>query len=166
MLLAVSCISGCTRKSPLDDGLEYLQNGQYEEAEEQFQEAIERDILPGDAYRGIGIIRWEQEEYEEALEAFKAALENDAEKTATLYNFLGTCELRLGNARSAVNYYNLGIGCEDASEELLQEMKYNMIAAYEQMEDWDSARAKVKEYIEAYPDDERMAKEAEFFETQ
>lgn len=166
IVLALICVSGCAKEKPLETGLEYLQNGQYEEAEAKFQEAIDADILPGDAYRGIGIIHWEQGDYEEARDAFASALENGAEKTATLYNFLGTCELRLDNAKSAVNYYNIGIGCEDASEELVQEMKYNTIVAYEQLEDWDTVRAKTKEYMEAYPDDEQMAKEAEFFETQ
>lgn len=166
MLLILVCFAGCTRKSPLESGMTALQNGEYEEAEKNFKEAIERDILPGDAYRGIGIIRWEEEDYEKARDAFQLALENDAEKTATLYNFLGTCELRLGNAKAAVNDYNLGIGCEDASDEMLQEMKYNMIVAYEQLGEWDTVRVKTKEYAEAYPDDERMAKEAEFFETQ
>lgn len=166
IVLALICVSGCAKENPLETGLEYLQNGQYEEAEAKFQEAIDADILPGDAYRGIGIIHWEQEDYEEARDAFASALENGAEKTATLYNFLGTCELRLDNAKSAVNYYNIGIGCEDASEELVQEMKYNTIVAYEQLEEWDTVRVKVKAYMEAYPDDEQMAKEAEFFETQ
>ena len=51
-----------------------------------------------------------------AREAFKNALENGAKKTGTLYNFIGTCELRLGNPESALNYYNLGLASEDISK--------------------------------------------------
>ena len=40
-----------------------------------------------------------------------------------------------------------------------------MIAAFEQSGDWESARAKLKEYIAEYPDDEKAQKEAAFLET-
>ena len=46
-----------------------------------------------------------------------------------------------------------------------QEMRFNEIAAYEKTGDYESARTKLKEYVEDYPDDERAAKEAEFLET-
>lgn len=114
---------------------------------------------------GIGIAKWEQEDYEGALEAFKSALENGAEKTGTLYNFIGCCALRAGDASSALNYFNLGISQEDNSEELLQEMKFNVVSAYEQMEDWESAMSKLQEYLQEYPDDEKAQKEMTFLET-
>ena len=40
-----------------------------------------------------------------------------------------------------------------------------MIVAYEQMKDWESAKAKLKEYLAEYPDDEAAKKELEFLET-
>ena len=36
---------------------------------------------------------------------FKKALENDAEKTGTIYNMIGNCDLKLGEAKEALNYY-------------------------------------------------------------
>lgn len=89
--------------------MECLENGQYEEAIEHFEEAVEDEVNIGDAYRGIGIAKWEQEDYEGAGEAFRNALENGAQKTGTLYNFIGNCELRLGNAVSAQNHFQVGI---------------------------------------------------------
>ena len=66
---------------------------------------------------------------------------------------------------TAINYYRLGVVHEDSSEELKKEMNFNMIVAYEQMKDWESAKAKLKEYLAEYPDDEAAKKELEFLET-
>ena len=74
--------------------------------------------------------------------------------------------MQLGNAKAALNYYNLGTACEDCSEEMLQEMRFNEIAAYEQCGEWENAKAKLADYVTDYPEDARAAKEAEFFETQ
>ena len=63
-LLLGLCLSGC--ENPSEEGVEYLKNGQYEEAIEQFEKAVEEEVNVGDAYRGIGIARWEQENYEGA----------------------------------------------------------------------------------------------------
>ena len=93
-------------------------------------------------------------------------MDNGAEKTTALYNFLGSCELKVDNPKEALNYYNLGQGCDDASKELMQEMKYNEIVAYEKLGKWENARTKLKEYVKDYPNDERGTKEAEFLETQ
>ena len=62
--------------NPSEEGIEYLKNGQYEEAIGQFEQAIKDEVNVGDAYRGIGIAKWEQEDYEGAREAFQKALEN------------------------------------------------------------------------------------------
>lgn len=165
LLLACSMLTGCGDKS-LEEGLELLESGDYEASVDKFKEAAEKDKNAGEAYRGIGIAKWELGQYEAARNAFQSALENDAKKTATIYNFLGNCEMQLGNAKEALNYYNLGMSLEDCSEEMLQEMKYNEIAAYEQCGEWENAKAKLSEYTAAYPDDAKAAKEAEFFETQ
>ena len=163
VVLAALSLTGCS--APSEKGLEYLQEEEYDKAIEEFQKAVDKDDNPGDAYRGIGIAKWEQEDYEGALEAFKSALENGAEKTGTLYNFIGCCALRVGDASSALNYFNLGISQEDNSEELLQEMKFNVVSAYEQMEDWESAMSKLQAYLQEYPDDEKAQKEMTFLET-
>ena len=54
---------------------------------------------------------------------------------------------------------------EDVSEEMMQEMRFNEIVAYEQAGDIESARSKLADYTADYPDDEKAAKEAEFLET-
>ena len=44
-------------------------------------------------------------------------------------------------------------------------MKYNMVVAYEQAKDWESAKVTLDEYIAEYPDDETALKEKEFLAT-
>lgn len=163
VLIAVLLLAGCS--NPSEKGTEYLENGQYEEAVKEFEKAVEDNKNVGDAYRGIGIAKWELEDYEGAREAFVKALENDAEKTGTIYNFIGCCDMKLDNPSSALNYFNLGIDFEGNSEELNQEMRFNMIAAYEQAGDWESAMTKLEEYLEDYPDDADAQKEMEFLKT-
>lgn len=164
VMMAAFMLAGCGPKLS-EEGVELLEQEKYSEAEDKFLEAVDEEKNLGEAYRGLGIARWEQEDYEGAKEAFEQALSNDAKKTATIYNFLGNCDMKLSNAKSALNYYRLGMAAEDASDEMIQEMRFNEIAAYEQMGDIESAKAKLSSYTEDYPDDEKAAKEAEFLET-
>ena len=164
MIVSALMLTGCG-ENPSEEGLLLLQEGKYEDAIAKFQEAIDDEKNMDDAYRGIGIAKWELEDYEGARDAFENAMDNGAEITATLYNFLGTSEMKLGNYKMALNYYRLGMELEDCTGEMLQEMRFNEIAALEKIGDWENARFKLTEYIADYPDDEKAAKEAEFFET-
>lgn len=78
---------------------------------------------------------------------------------------MGACMLKLEDPESAVSYYEKGIAVGDGAGEVIKEMRFNIIAAYEKLEDWENAKAKLAEYTEEYPDDEQAAKEAEFLET-
>ena len=144
--------------NPSQKGVEYLEDGKYDQAIEQFEQAVDKKKNVGDAYRGIGIAKWEKKDFEKALE-------NDAEKTGTIYNMIGNCDLKLGEAKEALNYYNLGLAQEDSGKKMKKEMQYNIIVAYEQMEDWESAKVKLEEYLENYPNDKSAKKEAEFLKT-
>lgn len=164
VITSVFLLGGCG-KNPSEEGLELLQEGQYEAALSKFEEAIEEEKNIDDAYRGAGIAKWELEDYEGARDAFENALDQGADESATLYNFLGSCEFRLGNYKMALNYYRLGMEQEDCSEEMMQEMRFNEIVSLEEVEDWENARTKLEEYLADYPEDERAVKEAEFLET-
>ena len=134
--------------NPSKKGVEYLEKGEYDQAVEQFEQAIEKNKNTGDAWRGIGIVKWEQKDYKGARNAFRKALDNNAEKTGTIYNLIGNCDLKLGKAKEALNYYNLGLEQDDVSKKMKKEMKYNIIVAYEKMEDWESAEVKLEEYLD------------------
>lgn len=151
--------------NPSKKGVEYLEKGEYEQAIEQFEQAVEKDKNTGDAWRGIGIARWELKDYKGSRKAFKKALDNGAEKTGTIYNLIGNCDLKLGKAKEALNYYNLGLEQDDVSKKMRKEMEYNTIVAYEKIGDLESAEVKLEEYLESYPNDKAAKKEAKFLET-
>lgn len=164
MAVTVTVLTGC-RANPSEEGLTFLQEEQYDAAISKFEEAIDENINIADAYQGIGIAKWELEDYEGARDAFLKAQEHEDESTAVLFNFLGNCELKLENYETALSYFSLGMEKADCSEEMLRQMRFNEIVCYEALEEWDDAQAKLKEYTKDYPDDERAAKEAEFWET-
>lgn len=163
-LMSVFLLNGCG-SDPLEEGLTFLQEGNYSEAILKFEEAVEEEKNLDDAYRGIGIAKWELEDYEGAKSAFKIALNYDAELYASTFNLLGACEMKLENYKMALNYYRLAMGREDCTEEMLREMRFNEIVALEKIGDMENAKTKLAEYISLYPDDQQAAKEAEFFET-
>ena len=65
----------------------------------------------------------------------------------------------------AISYYEKALDHSDCSDDIKQEIQFNVIVCYEKLEDWDNAKAKLEDYVTAYPDDEKAAKEAEFLKT-
>ena len=104
LLLAVMlATSGCT--SIVKEGTELLEEGNYTEAAEKFQESVDKGKDLGEAWRGLGICYWEEEDYEKAEKAFGNALQNGSEETATIYNMLGICALMTDKPEKAVYYF-------------------------------------------------------------
>jgi len=156
-------LGGCNTKEL--SGTELLEQGSYEAAVEKFEEAIDAGRNIEEAYRGLGIAYWEMEDYQRARGAFSKALNNGAEETGTIYNFLGVCDLKMGYMENALEWFDKGLETEGNSEEMIREMEFNQIAAYEGLEDWDKVREKLDSYLAKYPDDEQAQKEADFLET-
>ena len=155
-------LAGC---GACEKGVEYLEQGEYALAEEAFQKAIDKEQNVKEAYRGLGIAYWEEQEYEKCAEALKSALGYGGPETSAIYAMIANCEMELENYEEAVKFYMLGIECEDADAELMQEMEFNLIAAYEYAGDVNKAKEKLKEYIADYPDDESALREETFLET-
>lgn len=164
VLLAALMLTGCG-SNLLEEGTALLEEGKYAEAADTFQAAVDEDSEDAEGWRGLGLAKWEQQDYEGALEAFQSVLDNGGEKTGELYNLMGCCAMQLKKPTDALNYFRLGMEAEDVSEEMMQEMRFNEIVAYEQAGDIESARSKLADYTADYPDDEKAAKEAEFLET-
>lgn len=165
-ILFAFCIvlTGCG-ESVYEQGVKQLESESYEEAVTSFETAIDKEKNVADSYRGLGIAYWELGQYENAKEALKTAIAEGTEETATIDSILGNCELELQNAEEAVPYYEKVLAAENVDEDLRQEVEFNMIVAYEQMRDLDTARERLEEYTGKYPEDEAAAKEAEFLET-
>lgn len=170
-VVAAGVTGGCG--SLQKSGVDALEKGEYDEALADFQEMTEsggNGVAEG--YRGLGMTYYEMEDYENALEAFRNAADNGAEQTIQMYNLMGVCAMQTEDYASALEYIQSGLaltgtsdGADKADEKLVQEMKYNEIICYEQQADWENAKQKVTEYLEDYPDDETVQKEAEFLET-
>ena len=164
VFLMAIMLTGCI-VNPYKSGMEALESEQYEEAAEQFKEAVKNEQNKADSYRGLGIALWETKDYEGAKEALRNALEEGSEKTATVNNILGSCELQMGNIKEAVTYFEEGLKVEDSDDKLKQAMRFNCIFAYEKLGDMETAKNLLSEYVKDYPEDEEAAKEAEFLET-
>lgn len=164
ILMLVSMLAGCGSRS-YKQGMEELEKGNYKEAAVLLEEYVAENDDAADAFRGLGMAYWEQQDYEKALNAFEHALKAGCEETGALYHFLGDCTLKTKQPEKALEYYQKGLKQEGNSAELTQEMKFNSIAACEQMKDWEGAKEKLASYIEEYPDDKEAMKEAEFLET-
>ena len=163
VLAGIFILTGCT--SNVKDGVASLEAGNYEKAKALFEQEIEREKNLDEAYRGLGISCFELEEYEKALEAFELALENESEETATLFSMMGACYMETEEYEKALDVYTKALSMKDITDDIKQEVQYNLIAVYENMADWDAAKKQMKDYQKAYPDDERIEKEADFLET-
>lgn len=170
--IAVVFLTGCS--NPHKEAVEALENKNYEEAESQFQKIIEEKNgqKAAEAYRGLGLTYYEMQEYEKALEAFRNAVDGGAEQTVQLYNLMGICAMQAEDYESAKEYIQAGIamtetksGSKAADAELVRELRYNEIICCEYVADWETAKQKVDEYLEDYPDDESVIKEQEFLKT-
>ena len=156
--------TGCA--DPVEDGTSLLEEGKYEEAREKFETAIEKEKNLGEAYLGLGICSWEAEDYEAAKKHLGLALENGAKESGTLYHLLGQCEMEMECPEKAVYYFENGQELSGAGKELLKEMAYNLVVAYEKAGDYQTAKKKLESYLKANPDDKKALKEQEFLNTQ
>ena len=179
-VFAAGILSACA--NPQKEGTAALEEGNYEEALAQFQEAADSSDREKSAegYRGLGMAYYESGEYEKALESFQKAVDLGAEETVQLYHLMSVCGMQAwtdGEAdeaayTSVLEYIRTGLALaetgsgEDApDEDMIREMKYNEIICCEKLADWESARQKAEEYLSEYPDDEAVQKEAEFLKT-
>ena len=81
--------------------------------------------------------------------------------------------MHLDDVQGALDAFKEGIALAEGTAssddpdytEVLQEMKFNEVVCYEKLLDWESAKAKIQEYVSQYPDDEEAQKEAAFLST-
>lgn len=179
--VAVCSLAACTNH--VKSGTELLEKGKNEEAAAAFEEAVEEAEKKGgdasEAYRGLGMVYYAQEDYEAARANLQKALDAGAFRTPAIYNLIGACSMKLEDYDGALAAYEQGIELPNSMEvsedtkkeqtvdysEVIQEMKMNRIICYEKKLDWESARAAISQYSTEYPDDIEAQKEAEFLST-
>lgn len=165
LILAGCILTGCIGKKNLKDGIAFLEEKKYEEAVTAFQKEIEKEKNMDEAYRGMGMAYYEMQEYEHALESFQEALKQEAEATGTLYHLMAQCHVQMENYEAALQAFQKALEMKGLSEEVRQEIEFNIVVMYERLGDWTQAREAVLKYIEKYPEDAKAAKEAEFLKS-
>lgn len=164
LILACMMLAGCGQ-NVYKKGVESLENKDYAAAQENFRKAVEDKKNVADSYRGLGIAYYEQEKYKDPLAAFEKAVSAGTKETGTICNMMAVCKMQTENYEDAISYYEKALDHSDCSDDMKQEIQFNVIVCYEKLEDWDNAKAKLEDYVTAYPDDEKAAKEAEFLKT-
>lgn len=132
----------------------YLLKEMYPEAVEALVTAVEKgdveaNLYLAQAYEASG----EDERAEECLDAY---IEENPESSVA-YNREGRRNMEAGNYAEAVSEFTKGLSLEQVINE--QELRSNLIAAYEYSGDFEMAEELMKEYIEDYPNDAAAARE-------
>ena len=144
LILACMMLAGCGQ-NVYKKAVESLKNKDYKAAQENFQKAVE--------------------DKKNALAAFENAVSAGTKETGTICNMMAVCKMQTENYEDAISYYEKALDHSDCSDDMKQEIQFNVIVCYEKLEDWDNAKAKLEDYVTEYPDDEKAAKEAEFLKT-
>ena len=134
----------------------YLEN--YDQARISLNNAVEAG--KEDARLLLGKICLETEDVAGARVVYQQWLEEN-EKAAPAYNGLALCDIAEGNYDSALVNIETGLSCGGAEEELL----FNEIVVYEYKLDFETAKEKMQEFLEKYPDNEEAVRENMFLQS-
>ena len=96
LILCVLILTQCSEKNSREyvkEGLEHLNNEQYDSARKSFLKAIEKDANNAEGYYGLGGIYNYEKNFEEAERAFKAVLKIDPTHHDAWYSLGFTYEL-------------------------------------------------------------------------
>lgn len=174
-LTAVVFLSGCGNHS-VQLGLKHLEVKEYKEAEAAFEQSIQEGKNKVEAYRGLGMACFEQKKYKEAADAFQKVRDHGGKETVALHQLTGSSLLEAGKYKEATQEFLKGIDLgtvlmerEEKKEQdyaaKVKEMRRNLIVCYEKMGQWEEARNTAEAYLEDYPEDEEVEREADFLET-
>ncbi len=112
-------------------------------------------LMLGKTYEAISDYSYAASLYAEYLDA--------KGNNAAVYNQLGVCRWKIGDYEGALAAFSFGLKLEDP--EWQKELLFNEAVTYEYMEDFETARTKMEEYVSNYPKDERAVHELTFLKT-
>lgn len=138
----------------------YYLLGQYENAMELLNKAIEKDIIEAKLY--LAKIYQDQGDYVTAqslLEEYAASDEVTSEAIATL----GDIEMTNGNYENALSYYQAGLNLDSIDN--MPSLLKSQVAALEHLYRFDEAEQVLTQYLESYPSDEEAQEELIFLKT-
>lgn len=132
----------------------YHLKGSLDKAEEQLLTAIDM----GDVVANLYLAQVYEEKGEiEKEEACIDAYIKVYPKSSIAYNKMGCEAMEIADYAEAIRCFSEGLALEEVTNE--QELRSNLIAAYEYSGDFTSAKAAMEEYIAEYPEDTKAARE-------
>lgn len=141
-------------------GIIALRQGNTDEALKKLTEALKEG--DDESSLELGKVYMEQNDTQKASEMFNAYLEKHKEDTEVI-NQLGCMAADEGEYDTAIAYFEQGLSVENAADR--RELLKNEIAAYEKKGDFQTAKTKMEEYLQSYPEDEAVQREAVFLQT-
>lgn len=156
LIAAVLLLTGCGRSdavSAYQAGCKALEAGKYENAEKQFQKAIDTKYYLAEAYRGLGIAEMCSTDYAEACIAFERSILNIEHQDESFYRdvnlYLAYCRSYNGQTDKAMEIYNSLLKRNENDTEVLflkgrAELSSNDDSAAKR--DFNAATAKSPEY--------------------
>ena len=147
--------------SSFQKGRLYYCMGDYERAKENLENAVTNEKDPqatlylGRTYEAMGDMNY-------AASLYRSYLENDP-GNAQVMNQLGMCLMALNDYQAALEAFNGGIEIGDPAMD--QSLRFNQIAAYEYLGDFNRAKTLMDDYLKDYPTDENAVRENRFLST-
>lgn len=153
--------TGTSGEDYLQRGRIYLILGDYDNAQEQLDEASDKKHPDAPLYLAeMYEMRGESDKAEALYASYAENHENDSEALIKLVEM----KLETGNYEGAVDYLNKLLSSEKKLEQD-QQLRLELIYCYEQMMDFESAKAALDEYLKLYPEDEKAQREYTFLQT-
>lgn len=148
------------KMSAFDSGRIYYYLEEYQKAYIALEEAkskggAESYLFLGKAYEATG-------DFNYATSVYSSYLSKEG-PDASIYNQLGTCEMKKQDYRKALEAFQAGLELADAS--LHQSLAFNEIVAFEHLGDFKHAASLLEDYLRRYPDDEVAKREKKFLST-
>ncbi len=149
----------------LRSGVSALKKERYDEAITCFDDSIKAGKNVAESYRGKGMAFFEQKEYKEAEEAFTTSLDEGGKADAQICNLIGLSLKGQEKYAESIEWFEKGLSDNSASSALVQEMRYQLVLAYEKTAQWDLAKESAEKYLSDYPEDDEMTREFQFLQT-
>ncbi len=140
--------------------LHYYQEN-YDTALSELESSSQAGIY--EAYYYLGEIYRIQKDYTKAVYYYENYIKAGEVTTPNVYNEIAVCLIKTGDDKKALEYLKTGIAFNDAGT--LKVLAKNEIIAYEGLGDFETAKEKLNEYLESYPEDEAAVREAQFIDT-
>ena len=159
--LNIAVESGDDKMSSYDKGRLYFYLGNYTNARNCFEHARSEGNKTEEVILLLGQSYEELNDRSYALTLYSEYVASNP--SAAIYNQMGLCYAAMEDYSNALLSFETGLSVEGNAYK--QELSYNRIVAYENLGDFESAKKYMKEYLNAYPDDERAQREYEFLQT-